>query len=663
MELFSKYWHLFIIAGILLWIVIGFIVKFVRPAKKLGRTLRHAISGLKQIKNRPDIFSDKLLADIENELMQSEKLKHLWQQYTETLHPEKEADESGQEKIVRWRATAVSGFFFTENALVDSVLKTEFYKHVPGILTGLCLIGTFTGLIRGLSSFDPSSNVDTLKTELGELFKSVGMAFFVSASAITLAMLFIWIEKHFVTVRYKDIEDLCSLIDSLFEAGANEEYLARLVKASESSATQALQIKDALVSDLRQILMEVTDKQLANNINQNRELSQELVKGIADNLGGPIQNISRAVSQIGSNQGEAVNTLLTDVLSNFATRMQDMFGDQLKGTGTILQEATHAIQTTVARFDDLASKMRNAGEGAADAMSEKLTEAINSLEVRQQVMNRQMGEFVAQIKLLIQESQTETAKEMQATLTKLGTEVSAVINLISIQASTASEKNQERQAAFSKQTTETISTLSSQTEELIRGITVASSEIGKNIDKLTSQTTEAIDRMNTGAETLYVAASDFAKAGDGVTGVLKSSSHIAETLTTASEILKMSLVGTQQVLADYKQARETFAMIVSELKATVNNASKEASLTSELIEQMKTGTNQLVRAQQEAEDYLNKVSSVLTNAHEVFANNITKTLQTGNAQFHKELSTAVGFLRGGIEDLGVVIQSVPSGKK
>ena len=34
--------------------------------------------------------------------------------------------------------------------MVDAPLRTEFYKHLPGILTGLGIIGTFSGLIIGL---------------------------------------------------------------------------------------------------------------------------------------------------------------------------------------------------------------------------------------------------------------------------------------------------------------------------------------------------------------------------------------------------------------------------------------------------------------------------------------------------------------------------------
>jgi pimeloyl-ACP methyl ester carboxylesterase len=67
-------------------------------------------------------------------------------------------------------------------------LQTHFYKHVPGILTGVGIIGTFTGLITGLMNFDVSSP-EQVQMALSQLVQTVGQAFWISAVAITLAMI------------------------------------------------------------------------------------------------------------------------------------------------------------------------------------------------------------------------------------------------------------------------------------------------------------------------------------------------------------------------------------------------------------------------------------------------------------------------------------------
>lgn len=79
-------------------------------------------------------------------------------------------------------------------------------------------------------------------------------------------MLITAIEKWLFSCLYRRVEELCFLIDSLYESGAGEEYLARLVKASEESTSQAKIIKDALVGELKEILREVTQQQIQSTL-------------------------------------------------------------------------------------------------------------------------------------------------------------------------------------------------------------------------------------------------------------------------------------------------------------------------------------------------------------------------------------------------------------
>jgi hypothetical protein len=112
-------------------------------------------------------------------------------------------------------------------------------------LTGLGIIGTFSGLIMGLVHFDVS-NPENTQAQLSILVQTVGQAFFVSALAISLAMLFTWIEKALLTARYTQVETLQNLLDSMFEAGSGQENLERLVVATEAQVTLLSDLLDAI---------------------------------------------------------------------------------------------------------------------------------------------------------------------------------------------------------------------------------------------------------------------------------------------------------------------------------------------------------------------------------------------------------------------------------
>ncbi|MCK7471356.1 MAG: anti-phage defense ZorAB system protein ZorA [Desulfomicrobium escambiense] len=244
----------------------------------------------------------------------------------------------------RWRSTTLAETFFSEQALVDTPLKTSFYKHLPGILTGLGIIGTFSGLIVGLIRFEVSGDADKVRASLNGLIQSVGYSFVVSATAITLAMIFIWVEKSLVTACYRHVEKLCQLIDSLFDTGAGEEYLARLVVAAETSAEHSLTIKDSLVTELRQVFTELATQQMKASALLSKNLSVTIAQGITRSIEEPMGRISMAVQKASANQGEAVNKVLSDVLAGFSSQMQGMFGNQFHEMGDILKGTAEAIQ-------------------------------------------------------------------------------------------------------------------------------------------------------------------------------------------------------------------------------------------------------------------------------------------------------------------------------
>ncbi len=645
------------IALLLLAIIALFIYRFIIPAIRIQIALKATIKRLQQMKSGSDNFITDLEI-ISNEVMVDDKLKHLWNEYCETLHDQKVIDSSGQERVLRWRSTTMSEMFFTEQALVDIPLKTEFYKHLPGILTGLGIIGTFAGLIFGLIRFEVSGDADIVRTSLNELIKSVGYSFIVSATAISLAMLFTWIEKSLVVMCYRQVETLCQLIDSLFDAGAGEEYLARLVSASETSATQAIQIKDSLVADLKQILNELITQQLEVSSQQNKQLSSNISQSLSDSIRDPMERISHAVDRVGSNQGEAVNRLLTDVLSNFTAQMNDMFGSQLKDMSGLLQQTSMTMQTTASQFNQLAENIHDAGKGAADVMADRMNSAVNSLEVRQQIMNEHMGEFVEQIRTFVNESQSETAKKMQTVLEELGMKVSGMITQLESHSKQTAEEYRQHHGQLEKHTTSTIGEMSGQLQSLASEMHQASEVMQKSISSLSQSTNETINKFNSGADTLYIAASDFAKAGQGVSKTLETATKTSEMLQGAAQTLNKAINGVQHVIEENNRTREVFAAMVSDLKSTIENARLEASMTSDILSRIQKATDQLSHAQVKADQYLHSVTDVLSEAHTAFADSVQRTLKQGNTQFHKELSDAVSYLKSAIQDLGDTLDSV-----
>ena len=164
-----------------------------------------------------------------------------------------------------------------------------------------------------------------MQRSLDDLMHGVFEAFLVSAAAIAIAMVITLIEKLLISSLYKTTEAVAHRLDAIFEAGGNTEYIERLVRATEDTASQSKILEDPLVADLKVVLSELTRQQIeATNISS-AQLGREIVASIKE----PLAQIGSAVQQVSSDQGHAVTTLLTDVLAGFASEFRICLGGRL----------------------------------------------------------------------------------------------------------------------------------------------------------------------------------------------------------------------------------------------------------------------------------------------------------------------------------------------
>lgn len=394
-----------LVAFLLAAIAFGFLFRFVWPAWRLGRELSAALRQLDQLPRHPGQPVD--IDIIGRDILAHGPLAHLWREYAQTLHGVSETGPDGRPRLAAWRSTAMAETFFTEQALVDVPLKTEFYKHLPGILTGLGIIGTFAGLILGLTRFEISGDAEIVRTSLRALIQGVGHAFKISAAAIALAMLLTWIEKSLVTARYRQVARLVQRIDSLFESGVGEEYLARLVRASEATVAQGAQFGQQVVRELRQALEEMGKRQQEAFSRQQAQLAS----AVADALREPMTRVAGAVEKTGSDQGAVMGHALEGALLRFSERLDGTFGQRQDGLESLLSQTAVGLQQAVAELRRVAVQLESAGRSTVEAAAGRLDHA---------------GAGVGQAALTF----AGASQEMQASATALASAAGAVAEVM-----------------------------------------------------------------------------------------------------------------------------------------------------------------------------------------------------------------------------------------
>lgn len=581
-----------IVAGFVVILGFAFFIWYWLPSRRLKKVFKAVIPGLQALK--PSTFQEIPVDPraVDNLLSHDETLSHLWAEYQETLH-EQHSVLDGERRLISIRATVPAEVFFNTQVLVDTPLNTEFFRHLPGILTGIGIIGTFSGLILGLSGFEPTGPAELVKASLGGLMEGVREAFYASAFAIAAAMIITFFEKSALTRRYKEVEQLAQAIDALYEAGAGEEYLARLVKAAEQSEVHAAQLKQSLVDELKQILTDLTQRQIQASQQHSQHMAAEVGKAIQASLQAPLEQIANVVERASGQQGTAVQSMLNDLLASFMAKIEETFGGQMRGLNEMMESSVTSMREMQTEFSKLVSDMRQVGESNANDLSTKLTEIIQTAETKQSEMAKQMNELLTEVRSTVGETQTATKE---------------------------------------------------------------------NISTLQNLSITAIEKMNTGAETMYLAASEFTKAGEAVEGALSSATEALDELNGLTKPMQESTRNLAAVANALETVQGTTKEMIESLRAIVEEAKRDAQANQEMVDTLEKAASNLSQAQIQAGQYLDRVNEALEEAFSKFGEGVNRELGKNNAAFQTELGKGTDILKAAFTELAAVISQSQGGR-
>lgn len=642
MHILDEPLHLLIVGVALLLLLLLFLGFFLIPGVVHAIRLRRVRKKLRSIGTRPKpeelraIFaSDKALA-------------HLWGEYEETLHHQT-GEKDGMAQTIAVRSTIPASAFFNGQYVVDTRLSTEFFKHLPGIFTGLGIIGTFSGLISGLDQFEVSADATTARDSLAALLKAVGEAFLVSATAITAAMVVTFFEKLLINFLYRHTEKIAQTIDTFFESGAGDEYLARLVKAAENSASQSMILKDAIVSELR----ELTDRQVAGIRIANQELGDRLLdkddiaKQIGDDLRRLLIEINRTIGGITKDASSATINMLGDVMSKFSTQLNELFGGQIKGIEQGNQETIKAMQEAVKALHRLVGELEDSSKRSSESIADRLAEAVGAMEGHQRAMNEESKVFMQQVRELMQGAQVDTQEKLHQTLGSLGEGMQKILFGL-----------HEKQEGFAKSTEGAVDRVTGSVSEAVQTMAAASTRIVNSVEKLSDVTQTSIFKMDASAESIKHAASSFVEAGTSVQQVMASAAKIGGQLNELHGSLTVSARSLQDALSDYQEQRSSIQGLHDQVKMLLEGARREASITEDVLQRIERSAARLREAQDQSESYINGINTVLLESSVSFQNAVKDSLNTVNLDFHTKLSEAVNLLTGAIEDLESTLSGV-----
>lgn len=648
-----------------------FVKEYWIPAKRLAKELDDIIKNV----NEGTKFQESKNS-LNSLLSGSSTLKHAWENYKNSLHDIRE-EVDGEFQIISSRSTVSSDMFFSQIAIIDTPLKVDFYKHIPGIITGVGIIATFLGLLFGLLAFDPAGDPAKVQSSLALLLGGVGEAFMASGLAILIAMLITWKEKFWLRECYEKLEQLTTAIDLKFEPDeTSEEYLSQLLKSSQANETNARQLKDSLVNDLKTMMTNLIDENKKNQLaftaqltesysKTSKDMADQIGQSISDNLQAPLEKIASSVQQVSGDQSSAVQELMTDVLTAFMTKLESTFGTQMAGMSEMMIQSVSAMKEMQLGFTQLITDMKLNSESTAEKLEIQMIRMIEDIQSKQNAMSEQMNAMIDHLS----KGAEKIGEQGQHAIEQLNGKVSELIghmgetmsNVIADIAKQRIEQDQiisDNQQKLHEHSSTLINNLGTEIKELIVHSQNAVDTYKENIQKITQVTTESITGMNNGAEKMRLASEQFNTASTSWISVTDKTSQLISELTVTSTHLTNASNNLLSLLGDYKNSQDAVNKTIVVLEGLIQQAQSEAGMSTKMLEDMNQITNALNQVKKEIQDYLEQVSDVLVKSFESFGASVETSLNHSLGIYDNTLDQAVKRLLNGIEGLGSFVEDL-----
>jgi len=618
--------HLVIAGAILAGLLLFFLVGFVLPAWRQASILRKLLAALEgnELKDTKDPHK------LDSAFPKDGEIAHLWREYKKTLYavPGNAVDSILQ---VRWASTAPAEFVWNSQLAVDQRVRAEFFKHLPGIFTGLGVIGTFFGLIEGLRRFQVSSDADVVRESLESLMHSVGEAFLISAVAITLAIVVTFAEKLILTSLYGTVDSIASNLDRRFQAAVAEKFLELTVAHTEETATHLKHLKGELLKDLRPILQELSQnhtetlERLASSLQDRfgaaaqsqidaaRDNSQALAStisgAITGSLAGPLDEIKAAVKDASSDQSASAVKMLQDVMTSFSQQLNDLFGEQISGINELNQRTAQTMQEAVTKLNELVAALQDSGKKSSESMAEQMAKSMSEMESRQATITQNTQALVDQLRQAIEQSQKSTSEGVRSSTDEMAKRMAEAI-----------EKMEQRQDSINERTREFV--------DQIKAL-VASSH----------------------TETSATVQSTLQSLGDQLGGMLK------EFQSAQREALES---GRQREHETNERTQATVSGLMGSVELLVQQIAGASSKMDESITALRATTTSAISHLSEGADQVNTASRNFTAASDkvTVAMNQASTVTTKLTELTTSLTVAASSLQQGVLDYKAHRESV-----
>ena len=227
--------------------------------------------------------------------------------------------------------------------LIDSVIHRERLSQVPGVMTGLGILGTFVGLSLGLQSFNTGTTAE-ITGSIEPLMNGIKVAFHTSIYGMVFSLVFNYVYKR----RLDDAENALNYFIRNFKKyvlpDTDKLGVNRMMELQSQQTKAITELTNALTHELPEELKTYLEPQF-------------------DHLDSTIDSFSRMATRNQMDQ-------LERVVENFITEMNKTLGNSFSDLSKVVSQTMYVQEANERQLKEMYEKNAVAADGMVKAVNE-----------------------------------------------------------------------------------------------------------------------------------------------------------------------------------------------------------------------------------------------------------------------------------------------------
>ncbi len=255
--------------------------------------------------------------------------------------------------------------------LIDRVIHAERLSQVPGVMTGLGILGTFIGLSLGLQSFNTGTTAQ-ITGSIEPLMNGIKVAFHTSIYGMVFSLVFNYVYKRRLDEAETALDIFLRNFRKYVLPDTEKEGINKLFDMQKEQTVAIIALTEALTVRLPEGLKEYLEPRLdhlddtidsfsrvatRNQMDQMERIVDKFLKEMNNTLGSSFSNLSKVVNQ--------------------SLYLQESNEEQLKGIYSKNAMAAESMQKTVEEMEQVAERLKDVSTAV-----EKYVKEVRTLEAQ-----------------------------------------------------------------------------------------------------------------------------------------------------------------------------------------------------------------------------------------------------------------------------------------